>query len=195
MRRILTAVVAAAALAGCSSPSDAPKDRLTLERSTTTTTSAASAALAARLPTIVLHGFTLADDVTGSGPLDLEAAATASNDVAAERTSLETHGFVRGISRSWANPASDTVYVALYEFRDAAGAAGYAAAQAAALAAHGATPFPGGFTTVEREGTASLTTHAAIRQEGRWWVLALVASESGDRTPADATGIAATVRL
>ncbi|MCU1378826.1 MAG: hypothetical protein JWN29_1809 [Acidimicrobiales bacterium] len=195
MRRILAALLAAVALAGCSSSAAAPKDQLTLEPSTTTTTTPAIAALAARLPAQVLDGFTRADAALGGGPLDLAAAGDASTDPDAERARLQRRNFREGVSRSWVAPNADTIYIAVYEFADTAGAAGYAADQAALLTEHGATPFPGGFTTVEKSGQITLTTHAAIRQVGNRWALVLVASEQNDRTPADATAIAASIVL
>jgi hypothetical protein len=144
----------------------------------------------------VLDGFTRTDAELGNGPLDLEAAATSSNDPASERQTLRRRGFVRGVSRSWVNGASgDTVYVAVYEFTDPAGAAGYATDQVAALTAHGATPFPGGFTTVEQDGGTTLTTHAAMRQVGIRWALVLVASQKADRLPAEAVQVAGAIRL
>jgi hypothetical protein len=197
VRRLLAGALLALVLAGCSSSSDGgPK--LDLEPSSTTTTSPEGAALAARLPTTVLDGFVRADAAFGGGPLDLDGAASSSNDSAAERTRLTDAGFVRGVTRSWVNGASaDTVYVALYEFRDEAGAARYAAAQAASIEAAGAVPFGdgGGFTTVEHDGDTTLTTHAAIRQVGTRWALVLVASQRADRTPAEAKQVAAAVRL
>jgi hypothetical protein len=195
MRRLLAALLAAIALAGCSSSAAEPKDQLTLEPSTTTTTTPAIAALAARLPTQVLEGFTRADDALGGGPLDLAAAGDASTEPDAERARLQRRNFRQGVSRSWVAPNADTIYVAVYEFADTAGAAGYAADQGALLTKHGATPFPGGFTTVEKSGQTTLTTHAAIRQVGNRWALVLVSSEQSDRTPADATAIAASIVL
>jgi hypothetical protein len=197
MRRPLAAVLLVAALAGCSSSSDGPTDQLSLEPSTTSTTNSATGALAARLPATVLDGFTRADVVFGGGPLDLEAAANASTEPGTERTRLEHRGFQRGVARSWVAANADNVYVAVYEFADEAGAAGYAADQATLLTGRGATPFPGGggFTTVEHDGETTLTTQAAIRQVGSRWALVLVASDQGARTPADATAVAATIKL
>jgi hypothetical protein len=198
VRRALVALVLAGALAGCSGTSDPPGDRLSLAPSSTTTTTPATAALAARLPTTVLDGFARADAGFGGGPLDLEGAATSANDADAERARLQSRRFVRGVSRSWVDAASaDTIYIAVYEFGDAPGAAGYGADQAAALQAAGAIPFADGrgFTTIERDGEATLTTHAAIRQVGNRWALVLVASERADRTPAEAEQLADAIRL
>ncbi|MCU1487118.1 MAG: hypothetical protein JWN67_3864 [Actinomycetia bacterium] len=196
MRRILAGALLALVLAGCSSSSDGP--RLDLQPSSTTTTSPAGAALAARLPTTALDGFVRADAAFGGGPLDLDGAASSSNDSAAERKRLTDAGFVRGVTRSWVNGASaDTAYVAVYEFGDAAGAARYAAAQATVLEGAGAIPFAdgGGYTTVEQDGETTLTTHAAIRQVGTRWALVLLASQVADRTPAEAKQIAAAIQL
>ncbi|MCU1375409.1 MAG: hypothetical protein JWO68_2695 [Actinomycetia bacterium] len=197
MRRPLAALVLTLALAGCSSSSDGPTDQLSLEPSTTSTTTPATAALAARLPTTVLDGFTRADAVFGGGPLDLDAAANASTEPDAERARLERRGFQRGVARSWVAANADNVYVAVYEFADEAGATGYGTDQAALLTGQGATPFPGGggFTTVEHDGESTLTTQAAIRQVGNRWALVLVASDQGARTPADATTIATAIEL
>jgi hypothetical protein len=189
MRRALAVLVVAAALAGCSS-SGSGSDDAKLDLSPTTT----EAKEASRLPAAALDGFVQADEAT----LGLDDAAGVSNDTAAEKAELTRDGFVRGVSRSWTNPASnDTVYVALYEFGDDAGAAAYAATQATAIEGAGGIPFGagGGWTTKEQDGDATLTTHAAVRQEGRWWVLVLVASEVADRTPEEATQLAAKVNL
>jgi hypothetical protein len=195
MRRLVAAVLVALTVAGCSSSSAEPGDRLSLEPSTTTTTTPATAALAARLPAQVLDGFSPAVSVFGGGPLDLAAAANASTEPAAERTRLERRGFRQGVSRSWVAGNGDTIYIAVYEFAGPSGAAGYGADQATLLTQRGATSFPGGFTTVEHDGETTLTTHAAVRQVGTRWALVLVASEHGDRTPADATAVAATIDL
>ena len=79
----------------------------------------------------------------------------------------------------------------------AAWAARYAAAQATVLEGAGAIPFGdgGGYTTVEQDGNTTLTTHAAIRLVGTRWALVLLASQVADRTPAEATQIAAAIRL
>jgi hypothetical protein len=196
VRRLVAAVALVLAVAACSSSSDGPK--LDLQPTSTTTTTPATAALADRLPTTVLDGFTRADADAGAGPLDLAGAAASASDADAERQRLTDAGFVRGVSRAWVNAASnDTVYAAVYEFDDAAGGARYAAAQAATIEAAGGIPFAagGGYTTVERQGDATLTTHAAIRQVGERWALVLVASERADRTPAEATAIAESIRL
>jgi len=197
VRRLLAGALVALVLVGCSSSSDGGS-KLELEPSSTTTTTPATSALAARLPTTVLDGFVRSDAAFGGGVLDLDGAATSSNDTAAERARLTDAGFVRGYTRSWVNGASaDTAYVAVYEFGDPAGAARYAAAQAAVLEGAGAIPFAdgGGYTTVEQDGETTLTTHAAIRLVGTRWALVLLASQVADRTPAEATQIAAAIRL
>ena len=187
MRRALAGVLLVAAVAGCSS-SGSDDQKLDLGPTTTL------AAEASRLPTKVLDGFVQADE----GTLSLTDAAGLAQDPKAEKAELGKDGFVRGVSRSWTNRASnDTVYIALYEFGDATGAAAYAAAAAATIEGAGAIPFGdgGGWTTVEQDGETTLTTHAAVRQEGRWWALVLVASSVADRTPAEAKQLATTLDL
>jgi hypothetical protein len=187
VRRALAALVVVAALAGCSSSGS---DGEALELSPTTT----EAKEASRLPAAALDGFVEADEAT----LALADAADLAQDPKAERAELGRDGFVRGVSRSWTNPASnDTVYIALYEFGDDAGATAYGTAAAAAIEGAGAIPFGdgGGWTTVEHDGDTTLTTHAAVRQEGRWWALVLVASSVADRTPAEAKQLATKIDL
>jgi hypothetical protein len=187
VRRAVAVLVLVAALAGCSS-SGSDRDALRLSPTTT------EAKEAARLPKDAFDGFVQADE----GTLALADAAGLAQDPKAERAELARDGFVRGVSRSWTNPASnDTAYVALYEFGDDAGAAAYATATAATIEAAGAIPFGdgGGWTTVEHDGDTTLTTHAVVRQEGRWWALVLVASSVADRTPAEAKELATRIDL
>ena len=171
---------------------------LELQPSTTTTTSPEDAALAALLPAeIPLPGFGRADDALGAGVLDLERAAAAEADVAGERASLEAGGFVRGASRAWVDATQDVVYVALYEFESAEGAAAYLEESVDRLRAREATPFevPGveaalGFTTVEESPQGDFTAHAVTFTRGERWVLALVGSPGSARSQDDARAVA-----
>ena len=171
---------------------------LELEPSTTTTTSPEDQALAALLPTEVpLPGFGRADDALGAGVLDLDRAAAAEADMAAERARLESRGFVRGASRAWVDPAQDVAYLALYEFESAEGASAYLEEGVERLEAREATPFevPGvegarGFTTVEESPQGDFTAHAVTFTRGDRWVLALVGSPGASRSQDDARAVA-----
>ena len=166
--------------------------------STTAPTPEATAVSELLLEDPPLPGFARADDVLGTGPLDLEGAAAAERDVAAERALLETRGFERGASRAWLDPDQDVAYVAVYDFRDADGAAAYLADGAETLRGRGATPFevpgvPGGagFTTVEEGPEGTFTAHAVAFARGDRWYLALVGSSGSARGPDDARAVAA----
>lgn len=172
---------------------------LRLTPSSTTTAPPADTALSEDLlEDPPLQGFARADDVLGTGPLDLEAAAAAERDVAAERALLERRGFERGASRAWLDPDQDVVYVAVYDFRDADGAAAYLADGAETLRLRGATTFdvpevPGalGFTTVEDGPEGTFTAQAVAFARGDRWYLALVGASGPARSPDDARAVAA----
>lgn len=172
---------------------------LQLTPSSTTTTAPGEAAvydlLLAEPP---LDGFARADDVLGTGALDLEAAAAAERDVDAERALLEARGFERGASRAWLDPDQDVVYLAVYDFGDAEGATAYLQAAAEGLQARGATAFdvpevPGalGFTTVEDGPDGTFSAHAVTFARGDRWFLALVGSPGRGRSPEDVRAVAA----
>lgn len=165
---------------------------------TTTTTPEDRAVFELLLDVPPLDGFTRADEVLGAGPLDLDAAARAEADVAAERALLETRGFERGASRAWLDPAQDVVYLAIYDFTDGDGAAAYLRDGIETLRARGATPFDvpeiegaAGFTTVEESAEGTFTAHAVAFPLDDRWVLALVGSSGSGRTPDDAQAVAA----
>lgn len=178
------------------STSDEPPE-LTLDASTTSTTTEADVALDALILDETLPGFTRADDVIGAGPLDLEAAAQAEADPAAEQALLETRKFQRGVSRAWIDPLQDVAYEAVYTFADEAGARAYLADGAETLVARAAIPFdvpgvPGaqGFTTLEEDEQGAFTAHAASFTRGRNWFLVLVGSDSSRRTADEARSLA-----
>lgn len=165
---------------------------------TTTTTPEDQAVSELLLDAPPLDGFARADDVLGTGPLDLDAAARAEADVAAERALLETRNFERGASRAWLDPAQDVVYLAIYDFADDDGAAAYWRDGIETLRARGATPFDvpeiegaAGFTTVEESDEGTFTAHAVAFPLDDRWVLALVGSSGSGRTPDDARAVAA----
>ncbi len=172
---------------------------LELQPSTTTTTSPEDLALAALLlAEVPLPGFGRADDALGAGVLDLDRAAAAEADVEGERALLESEGFVRGASRGWVDVAQDVVYLALYEFESAEGAAAYLEEGVERLEAREATRFevPGvegaqGFTTVEESPQGDFTAHAVTFTQGARWVLALVGSPGSSRSQDEARAVAA----
>ncbi len=166
--------------------------------STTTTTPEDRAMSELLLDEPPLEGFARADDVLGAGPLDLDAAAAAEADAPAERSLLETRGFERGVSRAWLDEGQDVVYLAVYEFADADGAAAYLADGAMTLAARGAVAFEVpeidgalGFTTIEESPEGTFTAHAVAFTRDTRWVLALVGSPGSGRSPDDARALAA----
>lgn len=171
---------------------------LELEPSTTTTTTPEDLALSSLLlEDLPMTGFDRADDVLGAGPLDLDAAAAAETDVAAERALLSAQGFERGASRAWVEPGQDVVYLAVYEFETAKGASAYLAEGGENLLSRGATTFDvpelegaSGFTTVEESSEGTFTAHAVAFASGRRWALALVGSPTSTRTQDDARSVA-----
>ncbi len=172
---------------------------LDLEPATTTTTTPEDRALSELLPEEPpLVGFDRADDILGAGPLDLDAAAAAEADVAAERERLEARGFRRGVSRAWIDPGEDVVYLAVYDFDDAEGATRYLEDSGATLEERSARRFdvPGvagatGYTTVEESEQGTFTAHAVAFTSGERWVLVLVGSPGSARTEDDARAVAA----
>jgi hypothetical protein len=203
-RRWAAAALAAAlaATAACSDDDgDAASTAVTLELtpSTTATTTPDDQALGGvLLDELPLEGFVLADPVLGAGPMDLDAAASAEADPAAERSLLEETGFERGASRTWLATSQDVVYVAVYDFATPEGAATYLQASTERLEARGATGFdvpevPGatGVTTVEDGEEGPFTGHGVLFATGDRWVLVLVASPTSARPPEDARAVAA----
>ena len=189
-------VVAAVALAACSDDDpDVAKERgeppatsIVLEPSTTTTTTPEEGELDALLLDDPLPGF----EAGPSGPLDLDAAAAA-EDPEAERALLETRGFVAGAERRFLD-GDRIVYLAVYEFADAAGAAAYLVDGAETLAARAAEPFDVvevdgavGFTTVDPDG---FTAHAVAYTRGPHWFLVLVGAPDASLTSEQAIAVA-----
>ena len=159
-------------------------------------------ALDALLPDAPLPGFTRVPDGTrGAGPLDLDAAAAAEQDAPAERAVLQTRRFRRGIARVWTGPDddSDTVYVAIYEFADAAGASAYLEDGRELLQARKVTEFPVelpgafGFTQVDESGADPFAGHAVAFTSANRYALVIVGGDPGRRTPDEARTVAAAV--
>jgi hypothetical protein len=129
-----------------------------------------------------IDGFRRDDAALGAGPLDLEAAARAEADVDAERSLLETRGFVRGLSRGWVGPHDAGVYLAVYEFATPAGAAAYLVDGMEHVLARGGRELPvsdiagaRGFAVVE----GGVTSEAVTFARGSRWVLVVLADPSG----------------
>jgi hypothetical protein len=217
--RVARAVIALAAalalgavLASCSSGGDdapaAAAPPTTAATSTTTTTRPPVArtpetdALDALRPDDTLPGFTRVPDGTrGAGPLDLDAAAAAERDAQAERAVLQTRRFQRGVARVWTSPGDrgDTVYVAIYEFADPAGASAYLEDGRELLEARKVSEFPVdvpgafGFTQVDESGPDPFVGNAVAFTSGNRYALVIVGGEPGRRTPDEARGVAAAV--
>lgn len=198
----LTAALVLTATA-CSGDDDVPGAEATggtleLAPSTTTTTPPETAVLLdLLLDELPLTGFVPADDAVGTGPLDLEAAAAAEEDVDGERARLEARRFERGASRAWLDPQQAVAYVAVYAFATAEDAEAYLAGSAGRLAERGATGFEVpdvagaiGLTTVEEAAGGTFTTHAVAFTSGERWVLVLVGSPASGPTPEDAITLA-----
>jgi hypothetical protein len=102
------------------------------QESTTTTVKApsvkvakSSEELAKALNISVPDGYVLQPDNVGdTGPSDLEKAAKDDGGADA-RDVLTRTGFVRGYQRMWSQSATDQIFVYVYQFGDAAGAADY----------------------------------------------------------------------
>jgi hypothetical protein len=217
-RRVARAVIAVAAvlalaavLASCSSGDDdarAAVPTTPAPPSPTTTTRAPlprtpeTDALDALLPDDALPGFTRVPDGTrGAGPLDLDAAAAAERDVHAERAVLQTRRFRRGIARVWTGPDddADTVYVAIYEFADAAGASAYLEDGRELLEARKVTTFPVdlpgafGFTQIDESRADPFAGHAVAFTSGNRYALVIVGGDPGRRVPDEARAVATAV--
>ena len=203
-RRLPAVVVVVAALvAGCGGDDEEQATEqgdgtLELAPSTATTTPPATAALLdALLSEPPLPGFRPADDVLGTGPLDLDAAAAGEEDVDAERALLEERRFVAGASRAWLGPQESIAYVVTYAFAGATDAEAFLADAGERLDARGAERFevPGiegatGFTTVETGGTGTFTASAITFARGDRWVLCLLGSPEVAPAVDDAIAIA-----
>ena len=197
--RVLTLAGALALLAGCSSSSDDPPTA----RPTTETSAPSSSTPIAMTDTDlllrdVLPGFARApDDAFDTGPLDLAAAAAAERDADAERTVLETRGFVGGEARAWTGPDDDTVYAAVYEFASAAGAAAYLEDGRELLLARRVRTFPVdepggafGFTQVDETAEGAFVGHAVAFVDGERYFLVIVGGDGSRRTADEARELA-----
>jgi hypothetical protein len=184
LRVAAVAIVAAVALAACSSrgddddvggaTGDARDETATtieLEPETTTTTTPEDTALQDLLldDTAVPELTRDRDDV-----LDLAAAAASEDDESAERALLETRGFVRGVARRWIGLADDVVFVTAYEFGSAEQAELYLVDGTETVLARGAERIdvpdvPGGVGF--RTSTSGFTDHAVAFTRGPRWFL------------------------
>ena len=184
-----------------SSTTSTSRSSTTTTTAAPTTTSTATAtpeetALMSVLLEEALPGFRRYPDLE-TPDLDLAGAAALEEDTAAERSLLETRGFVRGTSRAWRNDDRDVALVTLYEFADAAGAAAYLADGAEHLQARGAQTFDVadlpealGFTQVDETSEGAFTGHGVAFARGNRYVLVVVGSSSSGVTTDDARRLA-----
>lgn len=134
--------------------------------------------LAALLPRD-LDGYEPITDRPGADTtLDLDAAAAIEEDTAAERSLLETRGFVAGATRAWRDAADHVVVATVYEFATPEDAALYLQDGFITLEGFAATPFdvpgtPGarGFTQGGADGYLS---HGVAFVRGSRWFLVFV---------------------
>ena len=198
--RVACLVGAVALLAGCSSSADPPPAATPNSTATSTSTTMRSIAVTDTdllLPD-ALPGFTRAPDAAfGTGPLDLAAAAAAERDAEAERTVLETRGFVGGEARAWTGPDDDTVYAAVYEFGSAAGAAAYLEDGRELLLARRVRTFPVdepmgafGFTQVDETADGAFVGHAVAFVDRERYFLVIVGGDGSRRTADEAREVA-----
>lgn len=163
----------------------------------TTTTMPEDTSMADLLIEDAPEGYVQADAAMGAGPLDLEGAAAAEVDHAAERALLETRGFQRGWSRAWLTPDDDVVYVAAYELGSDEAAARYLEDGTETLLARGAEPFdvPGvdgarGYVTLDESEAGTFTAYAVAFTRGPHWFLVLNGSAGSGASPDVARALA-----
>jgi hypothetical protein len=135
-------------------------------------------------------GFTqLPEGQLGAGPLDLDAAAAAEPDVAAERSLLVTRGFVAGHARAWEDGQGATALAVVYRFATADGAGAYLLDGGEHALARGAEPFgvpidgAFGFSQVDDTGSSPFVVHAVVMVRGPVFALVLVGSPDGAQGP------------
>lgn len=133
------------------------------------------------------------DELLGTGPMDLERAAAAEQDIEAERAVLTTRGFEEGFSRGFQADDGGIVLLQVYRFGDADGAAAYLLDGAEHLLGRGATPYDVaplagalGFTDVDGD----FEGHGVTLSVGRHHVLVVVGGPPGSRTADDARAVA-----
>jgi hypothetical protein len=162
------------------------------------------AELAARLPDVLLAGWTRAadDPARRLGPLDLAAAAAAEADTPAERALLETRHFRRGHARGWRGPDGQVGYASVYEFATSADAAAYLVDGTTTIEARGArvydvtSPAGGkGFSQAGQAaaGAASTVSHGVVFVEGARFFLVFVSGNDSSVDPTVAAQAVASV--
>ena len=203
VRQAGAVVAVAAAVVGLAACSD---DERAAARTTTTT---ATSAPQSTVPPVVVDegllpadagpGFTrVPDDARpGLGPLDLSTAAKVEADTSAERALLETRRFRGGHARAWRAEDGDEVYIAVYEFADAAGAAAYLHDGLVTLEGRDAStysvedvPEATGFSQAERREAGAVTSHGVVFTRGARFFLVVVASTRPGSTPTEAAALA-----
>jgi hypothetical protein len=153
--------------------------------------------LAALLPRD-LPGYAPITDRPGADTtLDLDAAAAIEQDVAAERSLLETRGFVAGATRAWRDTADHVVVATVYELATPEDAALYLQDGFITLEGFAAAPFdvpdtPGarGFT---QDGADGYRSHGVAFVRGARWFLVFVDGPPETTTIDEARRLAALV--
>ena len=153
--------------------------------------------LAALLPRD-LDGYQPITDRPGADTtLDLEAAAAIEQDADAERSLLETRGFVAGATRAWRDAADHVVVATVYEFATPEDAALYLQDGFITLEGFAAAPFdvpdtPGarGFT---QDGPDGYRSHGVGFVRGPRWFLVFVDGPPETTTIDEARRLAALV--
>lgn len=139
--------------------------------------------LAAVLPER-LDGYVLATGAKATGSLNLDAAVSAEHDAAAERALLETRHYQAGYGRAFRNQSS-SVYMAVYDFRNAEDAALYQSDGLITLYGKGASTYdvgdiPGarGFSQGVESNGAPAVVHGVTFTKNDRFVLAFTRAAS-----------------
>ncbi|MCU0273063.1 MAG: hypothetical protein MUE34_07525 [Acidimicrobiales bacterium] len=153
--------------------------------------------LAALLPPDLAGYEPITDRPGADTTLDLDAAAAIEQDAAAERSLLETRGFVAGATRAWRDAADHVVVATVYEFATPEDAALYLQDGFITLEGFAAAPFdvpdtPGarGFT---QDGPDGYRSHGVAFVRGSRWFLVFVDGPPETTTIDEARRLAALV--
>lgn len=180
-----------------SQPTTTRLEALPIGRSINPSVSLADLLLPAQDP--VLKGFKVAPDgdYEGTGALSLQDAARAEDDFEAEESLLSTRGFEAGFGRVFNNAQDDVIFVTVYRFAEASGAAAYLVDGAERLLARGAVKFPVdqpedafGFTQTETQRDETFTGHGVAYAFGQFVFLIVAGSTDASLTVDDARAVA-----
>ncbi len=147
----------------------------------------------------ILSGFQRVPDgaYPGTGPLDLETAASAEVDAAREAERLVSFGFESGFGVAFEADDGRVATCAVYRFRDAAAAGFYVLDGAERLLARTGTPFdvtdpPGafGFTQVDETEAGSFVGHGVVFTVGAHFFVCVVGGPGSSASADDARALA-----